>query len=128
MNVLLDTHAIVWVGHDSPNLSTRARSFLLEEADEVFVSAASAWEIAMKVRLGKWPEATALEATFSDQMKRAGYTILPVTVDHALRAGRLPGTHSDPFDRMVAAQALAMDIPLISIDSRMDQFGVRRIW
>jgi PIN domain nuclease of toxin-antitoxin system len=124
----LDTHVIVWLGYDSPHLSPRVRSFLLEEASEVYVSAASAWEIAMKVRLGRWPEANALEAAFSEKMKQAGFTTLPVTVDDALRAGRLPGAHGDPFDRLVAAQALAMDISLVSIDVKMDQFGVRRIW
>lgn len=58
----------------------------------------------------------------------SGYRLIPVTVEHALRAGRLPGAHGDPFDRMIAAQALAMDIPVLSVDPELDAFGVRRIW
>ncbi len=61
-------------------------------------------------------------------MRDAGYTLLPVTVEEGLRAGRLPGAHRDPFDRMLAAQALAQDIPILSLDPRLDVFGIRRIW
>ena len=127
MNVLLDTHALVWFGQNSRKLSARARN-VLQTATDVFVSAASAWEIAMKVRSGKWPDARVLEAAFSEHIKIAGYLVLPVTVEDALRAGRLPGSHGDPFDRMIAAQAIARDMRVISIDPKLDSFGVRRVW
>lgn len=61
-------------------------------------------------------------------MKAADYTVLPVTAEHALLAGRLPGVHGDPFDRMIAAQALSVGVPVISIDPKLEQFGVRRLW
>ena len=95
---------------------------------EILVSAASAWEIATKVRKGKWPEAISLEANFTEAMSNAGFRLLHISVDDALRAGRLPGDHKDPWDRMIAAQALALDIPIVSIDSKLDAFGIRRIW
>ena len=94
----------------------------------ILVSAASAWEIATKVRLGKLPGAEALEREFLEVMDRAGYTLLAIDVASALRAGRLIAEHRDPFDRMLAAQALASDLPILSTDSRLDTFGVRRIW
>jgi PIN domain nuclease of toxin-antitoxin system len=95
---------------------------------EILVSAASAWEIATKVRLGKMPGAENLEREFLSAMNVAGYTLLPIEAPAALRAGRLPAPHRDPFDRMIAAQALGLDIPVVSPDTRLDQFGVRRIW
>ncbi len=82
----------------------------------------------MRVRHGKWPDAEVLAANFTAQMQLAGFRTLDIRVEDALRAGRLPGEHGDPFDRMIAAQALAMDIPVISNDAKLDEFGVRRIW
>jgi PIN domain nuclease of toxin-antitoxin system len=128
MNVLLDTHALVWSLQDSPKLSARARRFLVNEAHEVLVSAASAWEIAMRVRSGKWPDAKVVEENFAELIQIAGFVTINVTVENALRAGRLHGAHGDPFDRMIAAQALALDIPVLSTDAKLDSFGVRRIW
>jgi len=92
------------------------------------VSAASAWEIATKVRLGKFPEAVAFERRFLEAVEEAGYVLLPINPAIALRAGRFTAEHGDPFDRILAAQALALDLPVISIDAKLDQFGVRRVW
>jgi len=94
----------------------------------VLVSAASAWELATKVRLGKLPEAEPFENRFLDAVSGAGYTLLPIKADVALRAGRLMANHGDPFDRMIAAQALSLDIPVISADRQLDLFGIHRIW
>jgi PIN domain nuclease of toxin-antitoxin system len=80
------------------------------------------------VRLGKLPGAEALEREFLDVMEDAGYTAVPIDLGSALRAGRLTGEHRDPFDRMIAAQALADDLPVISADPKLDSFGIRRIW
>jgi len=88
----------------------------------------SAWEIATKVRLGKLTVAKAFETLLLEEVSKAGYLLLGISVDHALRAGRLAGRHKDPFDRMIAAQAIALDIPVISSDVKLDGFGVRRIW
>ncbi|AEU34614.1 type II toxin-antitoxin system VapC family toxin [Granulicella mallensis] len=128
MKVLVDTHVILWAAFSSHMIGEDAAKVIGNEANTIFVSAASAWEIATKVRIGKLPQAEALEKDFSAAMSGAGYTLLPITIDDALRAGRLLGNHRDPFDRMIVAQALAMDIPVISIDSKLDTFGVRRIW
>lgn len=94
----------------------------------ILVSAASAWEIATKARLGKLPGVEKLEENFLAVMEEAGYDLLAIDAATALRAGRLTAEHKDPFNRMIAAQALALDIAVLSSDSQFDQFGVRRIW
>jgi PIN domain nuclease of toxin-antitoxin system len=128
MRVLVDTHTILWAGLAPAHLGKRATAILANRSSEVYVSAASAWEIATKVRLGKLPGAEALERDFADSVQEAGYTLLSITAAHALRAGRMPGNHRDPFDRILAAQALAEDIPILSIDTKLDSFGITRIW
>ncbi len=128
MRVLLDTHTVIWATLSTRTLSKRAASVIDDGLNEIYVSAASAWEIATKVRLGKLPEAAPLERQFLSKMDEAGYTLLPITAAHALRAGRLTGDHRDPFDRIIAAQAIAEDIPILSIDKTLDSFGITRIW
>jgi PIN domain nuclease of toxin-antitoxin system len=128
LRVLLDTHTLLWATLSPSILSRQASAIIADERNVIFVSAASAWEIATKVRLGKLPGAEALERDFLEVMDHAGYTLLSIDVQSALRAGRLTAQHRDPFDRMIAAQALASDIPILSTDSRLDAFGVRRIW
>ena len=95
---------------------------------EVLVSAASAWEIATKYRLGRLDFARTLVENFIQRVTAAGYQLLPISTEHALRAGLLPGDHKDPFDRMLAAQAIHENIPLLSNDSQLDVFGIRREW
>lgn len=128
MNALLDTHTLIWAGGDRAKLSKRAIQILEASENVLLVSAASAWEIATKVRLGKMPEAIVLERDFVSILASAGYLPTPVTLEQALAAGRLPGKHRDPFDRMIAAQALDLKIPVISSDAELDGFGIERIW
>jgi PIN domain nuclease of toxin-antitoxin system len=128
LRVLLDTHTLLWATLSPSILSRQASAIIADERNVIFVSAASAWEIANKVRLGKLPGAEVLERDFLEVMDHAGYTLLSIDVQSALRAGRLTAQHRDPFDRMIAAQALAGDIPILSTDSRLDAFGIRRIW
>ncbi len=128
MRVLLDTHALLWAAAYDELLSSRARHLIQPQRNEVFVSAVSAWEIATKFRLGKLPKAQALIDDFVPAIESAGYVPLPITLEHALRAGRLPAEHKDPFDRMLAAQAIHEDLALISNDEQLDIFGVRREW
>lgn len=92
------------------------------------MSAASAWEIATKVRLGKLPTAADLAADFAGQLEREGFGMLPISGEHAIRAGLLPGDHKDPFDRMLIAQSQAENLALISNEEVFDLYGVRRIW
>jgi PIN domain nuclease of toxin-antitoxin system len=128
MRVLLDTHAILWAAFRKDLLSPRARKLIEAPANEILVSAASAWEIATKYRLGKLPLAQVLVEDFVPRVAAAGYILLSISAEHALRAGRLPADHKDPFDRMLAAQAIDEDLPLLSSDEQLDVFGVRRVW
>jgi PIN domain nuclease of toxin-antitoxin system len=128
LKVLLDTHALLWAVLDPTKLTSRARTIAADESNEIFVSAASAWEIATKVRLGKLPQAEKFELSFFEVIEIAGYSLLAINVEVALRAGRLVGKHGDPFDRMIAAQAIAGDLLVLSNDPKLDSFGVRRLW
>ncbi len=128
MRVLLDTHALIWWANDHPRLSLRARSAILTFDSEVFVSAASAWELTTKVRLGKLPEAEEFALGFADNVAALGFRQLAITVDHGQRAGFLPGHHKDPFDRILIAQSLAENIRLISNEKLFDDYGIQRIW
>jgi len=94
----------------------------------LIVSAASAWEIGTKVRLGKLPTADDLADDFSGQLERDGFELMAISAEHAVRAGLLPGPHKDPFDRMLIAQAQAENLPLISNETLFESYGIRRIW
>lgn len=128
MKVLLDTCAVIWATLSPSSLSPKVRDLIADKANEVLVSAASAWEISTKVRLGRLPGAERLERDYLDVMDAAGYSLLVIDTESALRAGRLVADHRDPFDRMIAAQALALDVAVLSPDAELDVFGVRRMW
>jgi PIN domain nuclease of toxin-antitoxin system len=128
MKLLLDTCTVLWATLSPELLSIKARKLLAADSNVVYVSAVSAWEIATKFRNGKLAEAELLERNFLEAMEGAGYTLIPLDAAQGLRAGRLPGNHRDPFDRMIAAQALDLDIPVVTPDTLLDGFGVRRIW
>jgi PIN domain nuclease of toxin-antitoxin system len=128
VKVLLDTHAVIWATLSPSTLSQTAADIIEDEKNTIIVSAASAWEIASKVRAGKLPGAERLEREFLEAIDDAGYTLLSIDTATALRAGRLIGKNGDPFDRMIAAQALAADIPVLSTDTQLESFGIRRIW
>ena len=128
MQLLLDTHALLWWLSDDPALTRAARIAIGNIRNTVFVSAASAWEISTKVRLGELPGAIELAADFTDYIAREAFEILAISGDHAIRAGLLPGTHKDPFDRMIIAQAQAENLVLVSNEEIFDTYGVRRIW
>ncbi len=128
MRALLDTHTLLWWLAADPALSPAASRLISDPGNTVLVSAASAWEIATKVRIGKLPGAVQLVADFEGWLAREGFETLAVSVDHAIRAGQLPGAHRDPFDRMLIAQALAENIPLVSNEILFDSYAVRRVW
>jgi len=128
MKVLLDTNALLWAMLANASLSKIAAEIIQDEGNIILVSAASAWEIATKVRIGKLPGAEAFENRFLDAISDAGYVLIGIEVVHTLHAGRLVGKHKDPFDRIIAAQAIMLGIPVISSDAKLDYFGVRRIW
>ncbi len=128
MRALLDTHALLWWISDDPALSQPARIFIAETTNTGIVSAASAWEIATKVRLGRLPNASDLAYDFTTKLEREGFELLDITPEHAIRAGLLSGPHKDPFDRMLIAQAQAEGVPIISNEHVFDAYGVHRIW
>ena len=128
MQLLLDTHAFLWWLAGSEKLSQSARQAIADEANDVLVSAASAWEISTKHRLGKLRGAEVVAQDIAGAIASQGFEELAVTVDDAGRAGELPGPLRDPFDRMLISQALARNLVLISIETPFDQYGVRRLW
>ena len=128
MPVLLDTHAFLWWLADSGRLSGAARELIADELNDILVSAASAWEIATKFRIGKLPGCEAVAVDVAGHIAGQGFVELAIDVADAERAGRLPGPHRDPFDRMLAAQSLARDVPIVSVDPVLDGFGVSRVW
>jgi PIN domain nuclease of toxin-antitoxin system len=128
VRALLDTHALLWWLSDDPALSKPARKFIADTKNTAVVSAASAWEIAIKVRLGKLPTAADLAADFVGCLEREGFELLVISAGHAIRAGLLVGVHKDPFDRMFIAQAQAEGVPVISNELAFDAYGVPRIW
>jgi len=128
MRFLLDTHTLLWCFNASPSLSPRARRLIENGGNELLVSAASAWEIATKVRLGKLSTGEELVADLDRYLNQLGCDALPISLEHAVRAGALPGEHRDPFDRMLIAQAQMENLPIISNDRIFDAYHVRRIW
>ena len=128
VQVLLDTHAFLWWIADSDRLSGRAHSVIEDELNNILVSAASVWEIATKLRIGKLPGWEGLVPEISGHISRQGFRELEITVKDAEHAGFMQAPHRDPFDRMLAAQALLRGCPMISVDPALDSFGVRRLW
>jgi len=129
VRLLLDTHALLWWTTGDASLPERARRRIAQSQDPVIISAVSAWEIAIKVNLGRLPSgATELIRDFEESLKQDGFQSMSITADHGIRAGLLPGRHKDPFDRMLIAQAQAENLVIVSNDSVFDRYGVSRIW
>jgi PIN domain nuclease of toxin-antitoxin system len=128
MRLLLDTHAFLWWLDGDAALSPAARTAIADETNEVFVSAASSWEIATKFRLGKLPGAAPVASDVAGALAAQGFTELPITVRHGETAGALPGPHRDPFDRMLIAQATIEHLVFVSNDGQLDGNGARRLW
>ena len=128
MRLLLDTHTFIWWFEGSRRLSAAARDVIADNSNDVFVSAASAWEIATKHRIGKLPGLESLALDIPGYIGRQRFEPLPVTVEDGARAGALPGPHRDPFDRMLIAQALNRDLVFVTREILFDQYGIRRLW
>jgi PIN domain nuclease of toxin-antitoxin system len=126
--LLLDTHALLWWWTDSPKLSAKVRKLIANEDNSIFVSAASAWELATKVRLGKLPEAREAVQRFNELVLADGFVHLAVDHIHALQAGSYEQAHRDPFDRILLAQASVAGLTLLSCDAELKSFGVKLVW
>ncbi len=128
MRLLLDTHALIWFANDAPALSATARSAIEDPLNEVIVSAVNALEISIKHRLGKLPKVEPFVTDFDGEVAGRGFVNLPMTSNHARVAGTLAGDHGDPFDRILAAQALLEGLTVVSRDTALDAFNVSRLW
>jgi len=128
VRLLLDTHAFLWWLAGDEALSAAAREAIADEANGVFISAASAWEITTKHRLGRLPGAAAIIADLDGAIVDQGFTGLPISGRHGQVAGALPGRHRDPFDRMLIAQAMLENLVLVSNEQPFDAYGVGRLW
>ena len=128
MRLLLDTHAFLWWFTGDRRLPPPAQRAIADGENDVLISAASVWEIATKHRLGRLPEADIFALDIAGAIADQDFEELPITVDDAARAGALPGPLSDPFDRLLIAQALSRNLVLVSIETLFDRYGVRRLW
>lgn len=128
MRLLLDTHALLWWWTDDPRLSSKARKAIVDERNEIFVSTASAWEIATKQRLGKLQGVPDAFTRYESLVAADGFVHLSISVTHALRAGSYGLEHRDPFDRMLAAQAEIEQLRLVSSDAAFAGFAVKCWW
>ena len=128
MRVLLDSHTLIWAGDDPARISVPAMDVMRNPANELFISVVTIWEIAIKVTVGKLPLSLPyrqwLDKAFVDQR----LSLLAITLDHTERQVSLPFHHRDPFDRLIAAQAIVEEMPLVSADTIFDAYGVNRIW
>lgn len=128
VRLLLDTHALLWWLFDDPKLSAAARAAIADPHSEVYVSAASAWEIATKHRLGRLPEAGDVALRLPHYLRRARFAVLNIALEHAIAAGALPGPHKDPFDRMLIAQARIDALAVATTDRVFQEYRVAVIW
>lgn len=128
MRVLLDTHAFLWWITDDQRLSQRARETIARPTNTLFLSAASAWEIAIKAALGRLRFQGNLKSFISRQLAMNGIEPLPVELAHALHVALLPPLHRDPFDRLLVAQAQLEGIPILTADPILGQYEVEVIW
>ncbi len=128
MNLLLDTHALIWWLDDDNRLSRKARAAIANSDVQVFVSAVSAWEMSTKVRLGKLRDPTDAVSRLSGIVTEQGMSELPISIEHAVHAGRLGGKHRDPFDRMLIAQSQLEDLAVVTTDPVFATYDVPVVW
>lgn len=127
MRLLLDTHAFLWFVTGDGRLSPRARRALADEDNELLLSAASVWEMAIKARLGRLTLPGTVEEYVAEKVA-GGLAILPIELTHAAAVESLPFHHRDPFDRLIVAQALAENLPIVSADPAFRHYGVKVVW
>jgi len=127
MKIILDTHTFLWFVNDSPELSNSAAE-LIESDVDLWISIASLWEISIKVNLNKLDLPDDFDRFIPHQIAVNGIEILPINLQHLIALTKLPLHHRDPFDRILIAQAIAEDVPIISIDKKFDLYGVNRQW
>ena len=128
MNLLLDTHTLLWFIAGSESLTVNARNLIEDTSNEKFVSIASIWETAIKVSIGKMPLSAPFDTLFPRQLLINGFELLPVKVEHTSIIASMPFHHRDPFDRILIAQSMTEKLSLVSNDNAFDDYSVTRIW
>jgi PIN domain nuclease of toxin-antitoxin system len=128
MRVLVDTHAVIWWVDQDNLLSNASHSAIADPANEILVSAATVWEIAIKLGMAKLSLSMPYRQWMNQALAGLQASLLPITVEFAERQAELPSHHRDPFDRLLIAQALVEDVPVVSADATFEQYGVTRIW
>lgn len=128
MILLLDTHAFLWFCQDDPRLSATAKALLEDPANRKLLSIASCWEIAIKAGLGKLKLGEPSASYIPNALTKTGFELLPIAVAHATGVETLPLHHRDPFDRLLVAQAIAENTPIVSSDPALDAYGIVRHW
>ncbi len=128
MRVLLDTHAFLWFITDDPKLSATAKAVIADPNNEILISPASYWEIAIKCSIGKYPLNASFEAFIVQGIDGNGFIILPIEPKHTAALTNMPFHHRDPFDRLLVAQCMTEAIDVISNDAVLDAYGIRRLW
>lgn len=128
MRALLDTHALFWWVYFPERLPPKVRDMISDPDTEVFVSAVSAYEMSLKHHRGRWPEVAKLVSGFEEVIAAEGFELLPLTGRHAIRAGAYGREHRDPFDRMLAAQAVEEGLAVVTGDSALEQMGAEMVW
>ena len=128
MRALLDTHAFLWVVLNDRRLSQIAREFIADRGNRLYFSSVGVWEIVTKWRLGKLDLSEEPGVLIPRQFSAVGIEPLPVSLEHALRGASLPLLHRDPWDRLMVAQALVEDMPMITSDRLITQYPVQTIW
>jgi PIN domain nuclease of toxin-antitoxin system len=128
MRLLLDSHTLIWSQDDTSQLSAAAVAALSDPANDRLVSAATIWEIAIKVGKKRLPLSKPFRSWIDTAMADMCLTLLPITIDHVERQSGLPGHHGDPFDRLLISQALVEGVPIVGCDVQFDSYGVNRIW
>lgn len=128
MKLLLDTHAFLWFITDDPQLSAVARGLIADPDNEILVSPASYWEIAIKVRIGKYTLSAPYETLIAQGIDGNGFKILPIEPRHTAILTTMPFHHRDPFDRLLVAQSEIEQVPVVSVDAVLDAYGIQRLW
>lgn len=127
MRFLLDTHTFLWFVTNDMKLGEKARQLISEPTNQIFISPATYWEVAIKVSIGKYPLTVPFEVFFNTALEENSFSILPIGINHAAVLASLPMHHRDPFDRMIIAQSIAEKIPVISSDAQFDSYNLKRI-
>lgn len=128
MRLLLDTHAFLWWVEDAADLSRRARRVIADPGNECWLSLASCWEMAIKLSLGKLALRSALDRFVPEQLAANHFRLLEIDFDDVARVVSLPFHHRDPFDRLLASQALGRELRIVSADRVFAKYGATRIW